>query len=79
MEMTEVHKELLAIAFACAGEGNGLVPVESVVPECDELVEQGWLRTEEKENGDTAYFWTLQGQTALDLNNLTTIEGPELN
>ncbi len=56
-----------------------MVPVEEVVPECDESVDQGWLRTEQKENGDVAYFWTQQAETALHLSNLTTIEGPDLN
>jgi hypothetical protein len=79
MELSEIHKEVPAIAFACAGSGNGLVPIEDVVPECDELVDNGWLRTEEKENGDVAYFWTVQAETALDLRNLTTVEGPDLN
>lgn len=39
--------------------------------------EHNWLRTEEKDNGDTASFWTQQAETALDLNQLTNVEGRE--
>lgn len=53
--------------------------VEEVVPECNQLVDHDWLRPEKLENGDTAYFWTQQAETALELSNLTAVERSDLN
>jgi hypothetical protein len=77
MEFTAIQKEVLAIAYACAGSGNGSVPIEEIVPECEELVEHDWLAREQLDNGDTLYAWTQQAETALDLNQLTSVEGRE--
>ena len=77
MEFTETQLEGLFTAKALAPKG--FVPVEEAVPELEQLVEATWLRTEDQDNGDVSFFWTQQAETALDLSDLTTIEGPSLN
>ena len=77
MEFTETQLEALFTAKALAPKG--FVPVEDAVPELEQLVEATWLRTEQQDNGDLSFYWTQQAETALDLSNLTTIEGPNLN
>lgn len=74
MEFTEVQKEALFEAKLRYPK-EGFVPVDEAFSECEELVDANWLRTEKKENGDTAFFWTQQAETALDLHNLTA-RGP---
>jgi hypothetical protein len=77
MEFTPTQLEALYVAKACASKGEAFVPHEEFTEECDELVEAGWLAHEKLENGDTAYPWTQQAETALDLHNLTNVEGRE--
>ena len=77
MEFTGTQLEGLFTAKALAPKG--FVPVEEAVPELEQLVEATWLRTEDQDNGDVSFFWTQQAETALDLSDLTTIEGPSLN
>jgi hypothetical protein len=78
MEFSEQQLEALFIAQTCAREGKAFVPVEDAVPDCEELVEAGWLAREPKENGDVAYPWTQQAETSLDLNRLmNSVKGRE--
>jgi hypothetical protein len=77
MEFTEIQKEALFQAKRLYPKGKGFVPVEEAVSDCEELVDASWLRTETEENGDVSYYWTQQAETALDLNNLTDLEGRE--
>lgn len=75
MEFTDTQLEALFQAKQLGEKGKGFVPVEEALPECEELADANWLRTEKKDNGDLAFFWTQQAETALDLSNLTA-RGP---
>jgi hypothetical protein len=77
MEFTEVQKEALFQAKRLYPD-KGFVPVEDAVPECEELVDANWLRTEKKENGDVAYFLTQRAEAALEINGwLESTKGRE--
>jgi hypothetical protein len=70
MDFTDTQLEALYAAKVCASEGKAFVPHDEFIEECDELVEAGWLAHEKLENGDTAYPWTQQAETALGLRAL---------
>jgi hypothetical protein len=72
MEFTDIQLEALFTAKMLAREGKAFVPVEDAADDCEELADADWLAREQQENADTAYSWTQQAETALDLNQLTS-------
>jgi hypothetical protein len=49
-------------------------------PDAEELCAAGWLeRRTVDANGDTAWFWTSQAETALDMNALVRTDPADMN
>ena len=49
------------------------------LPDAHQLAEAGWLERRELDNGDTAWTWTPQAETALDVNALRRDDPADLN
>jgi hypothetical protein len=59
---------------------KGQVLEELAEPDAQQLCEAGWLeRRTVDANGDTAYFWSPQAETALDMNALRRDQPADLN
>jgi hypothetical protein len=70
MNLTPTHLEALYAAKVCALEGNAFVPHDDDAIFCEHLARHGWLIAEPQDNGDTAYAWSAQAETALGLRAL---------
>jgi hypothetical protein len=75
----ETHRQILFAAWALHARDKAFVPAPDLFPECDRLVEAGWLeRRIVDANGDIAFRWTRQAELALDINALTApVEGQQ--
>ena len=76
MELTPDHLELLFRA-RMLGTDRGQVLEAWLYPEAHALAEQSWLRRRFEPNGDVSWWLTPQGDTALNLTALTSVEGRE--
>jgi hypothetical protein len=74
MNLTETHRELLVNAWLLAREGKGQVIQDWAYPEAHDLCEAGWLERRWLPDGELAWFWTQQAETALDVHRLTDVE-----
>jgi hypothetical protein len=70
MNLNDAQFRLLAGSWALHKVGAGLVLEAEYEPVARELARHGWLAEELLENGDTAWFWTQQAETALNLTKL---------
>jgi hypothetical protein len=70
MNFTDTQREALYVAKACALEGKAFVPHDDDAIFCEDLARHGWLIAEPQANGDTAYAWSAQAETALGLRAL---------
>ena len=80
MEFTDAQQTILADAWLLAREGKGQVLEEWAEPDAERLCEAGWLERRTLDaNGDTAWFWTRQAETALDMKALRRDTPADLN
>jgi hypothetical protein len=77
MEFTDTQAEILVNAWLLSRDGKGQVLEGWAEPDAERLGEAGWLeRRTVDANGDTAWFWTREAETALDVNALNrSVEG----
>jgi hypothetical protein len=71
MDFTPSQLDILFNAHALARDGCGQVLEDWAVPDAHMLAEQGWLERRFVD-GDLAWFWTRQADTALDMAELMT-------
>ena len=70
----------LVNAWLLAREGKGQVLEDWAEPEAQQLAEAGWLERRTVDgNGDTAWFWTREAETTLDMNALRRDDPADLN
>jgi hypothetical protein len=80
MEFTPEQQTILADAWLLAREGKGQVVEDWAEPDAQELADAGWLeRRSVDANGDTAWFWTRQAETVLDMNALRRNDPADMN
>jgi hypothetical protein len=80
MEFTDTQATILVDAWLLAREGKGQVVEDWAEPDAQQLADAGWLeRRTVDANGDTAWFWTLQAEGALDMNALHRTDPADLN
>jgi hypothetical protein len=80
MEFTENQQNILYRAWLLAPEGKGQVLEDWAEPDAEQLAEGGWLESGTVDaTGDTAWFWTRQAETALDMNALRRDDPADLN
>jgi hypothetical protein len=80
MDFTDTQQEILVDAWLLAREGKGEVLEDWAEPDAEELCAAGWLeRRTVDANGDTAWFWTSQAETALDMNALVRTDPADMN
>jgi hypothetical protein len=80
MTFTDTEAEILVNAWLLAREGKGQVVEDWAEPDAQQLADAGWLERRTVEaNGDTAWFWTPQAETALDMNALRRDDPADLN
>jgi hypothetical protein len=72
MDFTELHQEIAGNAYLLGLEGKGQVLEAHAYPAAHELAEAGWLERRFEPNGDMSWWWTAQGDVALELGALTT-------
>jgi hypothetical protein len=66
MEFTAVQQDLLIAAWVTARDDNGIVIENHAYPDAHDLAEMGWLERRFLPDGELAWFWTQQAETALD-------------
>lgn len=76
-EFTTEQLELLFNAWALHARDRGFVPTDAAIEDCEQLVESGFLEARTLDNGDVSYWWTTRAELALDVNQLTNVEGRE--
>jgi hypothetical protein len=80
MDFTETEADILVNAWLLARDGKGQVLEDWALPDAERLSQAGWLeRRTVDANGDTAWFWTREAETALDLNALRRDDQADLN
>ena len=80
MEFTDTQEDILARAWLLARDGQGQVIDAWAVPDAERLCDAGWLeRRTVDANGDTAWFWTVQAEGALDINALRRDDPVDMN
>jgi hypothetical protein len=76
MDFNETQKDILYRAWLLARRGNGQVVTDEAIPDAHALAEAGWLERRFEPDGDMSWWWTSQGETALELGALTTGHSP---
>jgi hypothetical protein len=80
MDFTDTEQEILVNAWLLAREGKGQVLEDWAEPDAQQLADAGWLeRRTVDTNGDTAWFWTQQAETALDMKALRRTDLADMN
>jgi hypothetical protein len=67
MDLTAEQLDLLFNAWALARENKGMVIADDAYPDAHKLAEAGWLARRFESDGEMSWWWSPQGDAALEL------------